>query len=850
MNQFVQISKKEFLDWASEELPNHKQLLPNIGRELVFSYTLPNGLEIHVYSTLEGENTRSVGEDAIRCVLYDPKSKSPVGTTKKVLRSEGKTSPLTRLSDRILELVELSESVTFCKKCGSHLIERLNRKTQETFLGCSAYPTCPDLSKIIRKHPLRDPALELKPKIDSYYQDNFPEEKKKLVIPETDLVEELVPTANFNLIKYSFPEFNRVQSTLLKNVGYDADVNLVLGTSTSSGKTICAELFMASTLDQGKVVVYVSPLKSLTQEKYNDWQATFPEQQISILTGDYIMTPAREKELNQANIVCLTSEMTDSLTRKAKSERSSWLKKVGLIVIDESHLIGMEGRGHAVEAGIVRFSSLIPSARILMLSATMPNVSEFETWLTVLNGKTTKVINNSWRPTQLDWHFIEHGAGTYTAERDYKMSLALELVKSKPEEKFLVFVHDKNTGRLLEGLMHREGISTKFLNADLTLEDKISIEKGFRERGGGDRVMIATSVVAWGVSMPARNVIIVGTTRGINEVDELDIIQMGGRAGRMNIDPRGDVYLICKYPGAWSYKIKNPRNVTSTLLNKGVLGFHVLAEIKTGNVYDMKTLTDWFNRTLAKIQGVFPEELFLDTLRSLEKWGMVVVSEIGHYKITPLGRISAELYYLPQDIFHWSITFGKIHQNELWDNDLAIAYSLGSVPSWQLGYIPKDSEERVRRFTQEVLALPGFDNAYSSSVAADAYDLIVEFDTRISMRSVQYDAPRICQALSWIDKVKGWKQEKFWNTLQLRIKYGARAEIASLCGIPGIGVARARKLFTSGIKEASDLLLPENDRKVYAALGKAAASKVKSFVAALEKTSRHSDEEEYEMSEN
>ena len=852
-SHFVTLTQDQFIEWAGKAFHNYKLMLPASGRELVIQGFLQNGFEIHVYTTVENGVSRDKGDDAIRCVLYDPKGLLGIGSEKKVLRSEGATTPFERLNERVLALKELASVQTLCHKCGAHKTEKKNSRDGSSFLGCCNFPACSrdgyDPAKMRRTHALRDPSSTIKPRTtaESRSEELRPAAPPvvNLVIPETDLCEdnELVPTSEYPFQKYNFPFFNRVQSTILKKVGHSADCNLVLGTSTSSGKTVSAEIFMGSTLDSGKTVVYVSPLKSLTQEKYDDWSETFSDKKICILTGDYVMTPQREKEINEADIICLTSEMVDSRTRKADMEKSAWFKKVGLLIVDESHIISTN-RGHAVEAGLIRFSTVCPTARILLLSATMPNVADFQEWLTILNGKKTEVINSTWRPTQLDWNFVEHASGAYAFERDQKMNEALMLVQHKPDEKFLVFVHDKNTGRMLVNLFKENEVEAEFLNADLSMQERQTIEQGFRRREGGDRVLVTTSVVAWGSNLPARNVVIVGTVRGINEVDELDIIQMAGRAGRFGIDPKGDVFLICKNSYEWSQRVKRPRDVTSTLIEKGILGFHILAEIKTGSVYNKATLEKWFDRTLARIQLDIPKEMVEEVLRDLEFWGMMVVTEIGYYKVTRLGRVSADLYYFPADIFHWSVAFGRVNSGDLWNNDLAIAYSLGTVPSWQMNYIPKEAEERVRRFTQEVAKLPGFDKTYSSVIAADAYDLLVGHSTSLSMRNVQYDAPRICQTLAQIDRVKGWKVPEFWNTLQLRIKYGAPAEIAQLCAIPGIGVARAKKLNAGGITKFEDFLEDKNHRKIGLALGDKLANQAIKFVRADLRAHAHDGEEE------
>ena len=98
----------------------------------------------------------------------------------------------------------------------------------------------------------------------------------------------MTPTSKFKWIKYPFEYFNKVQSFIVNKQYYAKNYNLVLATNTSTGKTICAEMFMGWTLyKEKKKVVYVSPLKSLTQEKYVQWQDRFPDKEICISTSDY-----------------------------------------------------------------------------------------------------------------------------------------------------------------------------------------------------------------------------------------------------------------------------------------------------------------------------------------------------------------------------------------------------------------------------------------------------------------------------------------------------------------------------------------------------------------------------------
>jgi len=830
---FVKVSKAQFTKWADAEflIGGWSYKKPIRGKELVIvipDKDLP-ALEYHIYTTLTDETkvSRDLGKDAIRITLYDVKSAKPVTGTKRVNRTEGATTIWERMQDRLEEVKEVASRLNFCRKCGAHQVKRTKRSDGSTFLACTGWPACPDTSAAKSKYPFKHNVVATQNKVTPYAQakkdiDAMLSESNKtgeVIVTSTqcqgtELVaeEDNIATSEYPYAVFPFPKFNRVQSTIMKEEFWKKDINLVLGTTTSSGKTVAAELFMANTLQAGEKVVYVSPLKSLTQEKYEEWGERYSQYNIMILTGDYVLTDARAKELNKADLICLTSEMIDSRTRNHQSEKSEWMFGVRLVIVDESHIISTN-RGHAVEVGLMRFAKLVPKAKILCLSATMPNVEDFKVWLTKLNGKNTEVINSDWRPTKLSWHFLPHVTyGSYFDIQADKRSKALELVMAKPKEKFLVFVHDKNTGRMLERTFKSSEIETAFHNADLSLTDRLSIERSFADKEKGLRVIISTSTLAWGRSLPARNVVIVGAHRGINEVDELDIIQMAGRAGRLGIDPCGDCFLICDDVYRWQHTVKNPRKVESTLLSKSILGFHLLAEIKNNTIFNWDTMQTWFERTLATLQLSVDDDLLKKTFLQLEKWGMLFNDDSADdgtdvYKITRLGRVSATLYYFPEDIFHWSKMFGIMHEEDLWTSDLALAYVLGTTPSLSLGYVPKAEIIRVEEFTSHVAGIwPGERWRLKQSImATDLYDLLSQGEKSYMVKNIQNDIDRIAQALTWIDGIKKWKPEGYWNALPMRIRYGIGYELVELCALPGIGAVRAKKLYAEGLSTIKDV---------------------------------------------
>jgi replicative superfamily II helicase len=565
----------------------------------------------------------------------------------------------------------------------------------------------------------------------------------------------------------------------------------------------------------GKVVLYASPLKALTQEKYDDWQKRFPNKKIAILTSDYVLSEGRKKELAQSEIIVLTSEMLDSRTRRMESEKNYWLMKAGLLIVDESHILSISGRGHAVETGIMRFTKLNSRCRILFLSATMPNVNELGEWLTSLNGKKTRVIFSQWRPVELQFHYNEYpisinnwGHEDYWASQEKKRSMAVEIALSKPDEKFLIFCHDKSTGRNIVSRLRKAGIENAvFHNADLDLKERLDIENSFQDRKGGIRVLVSTSTLAWGRNLPARNVIIVGVHRGLDEVDQLDIIQMAGRAGRHGIDDEGHVYLIIPEGStqAWQEVFRNPRPVTSVLNNHTALAFHVLAEIHSREIDSVHSLMRWYSRSLACRQGVYPfsTEDARALMEDLEKMEMIGYSGVKPF-VTGLGKVSAWLYFSPYDIYAWYKNFKLVIERDLLD-DITLAWALGDIPSNDLGYIPKEVREDCYEW-RWILRNRGIQasDALPSIVAINHALTGVDMDSEIGLlkairRGIIFDIDRVVSALSLIDEMYAkWGKRELWSSLPIRIKYGIPDEMVKLVKIPGIGGKRARKLWDKG----------------------------------------------------
>jgi superfamily II RNA helicase len=149
---------------------------------------------------------------------------------------------------------------------------------------------------------------------------------------------------------------------------------------TGSGKTWIAREEIRRLLESGRRAWYTSPLKALTNSKYQEFSEEFGADKVGILTGD-------RKENSDAPLIVGTTEiyrnqLFDSL--RGGSEVSA-----DLVVLDEAHYLADEDRGHVWEEAIILTPSRI---RLLLLSATIGNAHEFASWLEEIRGVRCGVI--------------------------------------------------------------------------------------------------------------------------------------------------------------------------------------------------------------------------------------------------------------------------------------------------------------------------------------------------------------------------------------------------------------------------------------------------------------------------
>jgi superfamily II RNA helicase len=149
---------------------------------------------------------------------------------------------------------------------------------------------------------------------------------------------------------------------------------------TGSGKTWIASEEIRRLLDSGRRAWYTSPLKALTNSKYQEFIDEFGADKVGILTGD-------RKENGDAPLIVGTTEIYRN--QLFDSLRGGNEVTADLVVLDEAHYLADEDRGHVWEEAIILTP---PRIRLLLLSATIGNAHEFALWLEEIRGVRCGVI--------------------------------------------------------------------------------------------------------------------------------------------------------------------------------------------------------------------------------------------------------------------------------------------------------------------------------------------------------------------------------------------------------------------------------------------------------------------------
>lgn len=474
---------------------------------------------------------------------------------------------------------------------------------------------------------------------------------------------------------FPFPEFNHIQSAVF-NLIYRTNKSVVVATPTGSGKTVLAELGFVQMIagDRHKKILYLTPLKALSYEKEQDFgKFGAIGVQLEVLTGDVaVQGTSSSYSLLNSRLYVATIEKFDSLTRRKRY--ASLISNLGLVVIDEIHMLGDESRGAVLEGLVTRIKLLNPHCRIIGLSATIPNVEEVSTWLRA----EPIVYGDEYRPSKLVTKVISYkSSGNDFKDKYRRIYKAWTVARKFLPEQTLIFVssrgdtvltakkiveHQAKQGLAMTGPrirttnrnlgeVIRSGVA--FHHAGLSLEDRRTVEDLFKAKQV--QVLVATSTLAWGVNLPAKVVVIQDVTVRSLEGTELltaaDLWQMLGRAGRPQYDTEGFGYVVTA-AGEERTQVENSLLLKHKVLSQleGRLVEVLLAELFRESMawHEVEAFISqsfwWVQSSPTDREDILSK--VEDTLHLLERWHFILLFD-DIYRVTPIGAFTAQYYINP-----------------------------------------------------------------------------------------------------------------------------------------------------------------------------------------------------------
>src|ERR671917_1909272 len=160
---------------------------------------------------------------------------------------------------------------------------------------------------------------------------------------------------------------------------------------TGAGKTVVGEFAVHKALREGRKAFYTTPIKALSNQKYNDLVERYGAARVGLLTGD-----------NAVNSGAPVIVMTTEVLRNMLYAESPAIHGLGYVIMDEVHYLADRFRGAVWEEVIIH---LPQSVTLVSLSATVSNAEEFGDWLVTVRGHTRVVVSEV-RPVPLWQHML------------------------------------------------------------------------------------------------------------------------------------------------------------------------------------------------------------------------------------------------------------------------------------------------------------------------------------------------------------------------------------------------------------------------------------------------------------
>ncbi|RPA81801.1 antiviral helicase [Ascobolus immersus RN42] len=212
---------------------------------------------------------------------------------------------------------------------------------------------------------------------------------------KTDPVDSLSWPINDPARSYPF-ELDEFQKLSIAAIAKGESV--LVSAHTSAGKTVVAEYAIAQSLKRNQRVIYTSPVKALSNQKYREFLEKFGD--VGLMTGDVTINE---------NATCLV--MTTEILRSMLYRGSEVVRELQWVIFDEIHYLRDATRGVVWEEVLIMLPHQV---RYVFLSATIPNAMQFAEWIAKIHHQPCHVIYTNFRPTPLqNYLFPPNSNGIY-----------------------------------------------------------------------------------------------------------------------------------------------------------------------------------------------------------------------------------------------------------------------------------------------------------------------------------------------------------------------------------------------------------------------------------------------------